>query len=143
MMLVLGVKDVAYSDPDDKSITTTGEVAGLLEAQYGVMQTFYDLHKDEITEDIIKRLNSQLENMLQGSPHGRSHIRMEGVEHQFRTYLSKDEWQKTTGRTIEAARLGMSVRFKNKRNTKNKRSARPAFIDSGLYRRAFRADLEP
>lgn len=142
MMLVLGVNNVAYSDPDDKSLTTTGEVAGVLEAQYGVMQTFYDLHKNEIAEAIKQRMMGQIESAITGSPHSRKNLRLEGVARLFRTYLSQDEWQKSTGRKIQAAQDGVSHRFKDVYNRQGKRGSRPAFIDSGLYRRSFRADLE-
>ena len=46
----LGVLDVAYSDPDNKSLSTTGEVADFLEKQFDVMGTFYEVYGDKITD---------------------------------------------------------------------------------------------
>ncbi len=139
MILNLGVKNVAYSDPDAKGTTTTGEVAEILESEYHVMGVFYELHRKEITEAVVSELQDRLDSFLEGNLRKTQNMPVGGLESAFRDYLAQDEWQKTTGHAIAVAQAGMSARFKDKRNTKKKRGARPAFVDSGLYRRSFRA----
>ena len=64
---------------------------------------------------------------------------MAQIESAFRDYLSADEWQKTTGQAIAAAQNGVSHRFKKIKG--KTRGPRPAFIDTGLYARSFKAEI--
>ncbi len=137
MNLLLGVKNVAYSDPDEKGATTTGQVAEILEEKYDVMQTFYDLNQPKIAALVVQAFVNTLESRLQGQPKTPS-IPTSKIDKLFRDYLDSDDWQKTTGKTIAVAAAGHSKRFKR---AYMKRPARPAFIDSGLYRRSFRSWL--
>ena len=146
MKLELGVEDVAYSDPDASGATTTGEVAEILEAKYHVMRVFAELHGQDMADAITKDLANSMDALLNGEKISKVPLQsaMNQIESDFRDYLSADEWQKTTGQAIAAAQNGVSHRFKNKNNVPSKgkvRGARPAFIDTGLYQRSFRAKV--
>lgn len=159
--LKLGVENVAYHDADAKGATTTGQVAEILEAKYHVMEVFYELHKQEIADDIAKTLADDLQAMMRHESITAIPISgaMQRIERSFRDYLDADEWQKTSGQAIAAAQNGVSHRFKNAMNTRSmrvggdksgkgskmvlrpgkQRGPRPAFIDTGLYQASFRA----
>ena len=162
--LHLGVIDVAYSDADVPGAQTTYHVAKELEERYEVMRIFVQQHEDEIVTAVTDRYRNALNRVMEGN---RSMIKqrewpMPKIVSAFRDYLANDEWQKATGRTIGAAKAGISHRFKNPegravsansvvqgKTTKFTLSAakssqpRPAFIDTGLYSRSFVAWLTP
>jgi hypothetical protein len=52
--LHLGVIDVPY--PEEKA--TTGEVAEILEAHYGVMRVFVEEYEDSITQEVEKKCSA-------------------------------------------------------------------------------------
>ena len=165
MKLELGVEDVAYSDPDAKGATTTGEVAEILEEKYHVMRVFAELHGQDISDAIAKDVSNSMDAILHGERISKIPLQssMGHVESMFRDYLSEDEWQKTTGQAIAAAQNGVSHRFKDVQSgksirassvasgkvsaadtkivTKKTRGPRPAFIDTGLYSASFRAKV--
>lgn len=139
--LHLGVNDVAYSDPDAKGATTTGQVAEILEAKYHVMRVFTELEGDKIADLVAGQMAGAIESLSQGAPVENiwRGIRLDKIEADFRHYLDADTWQKVSGQTIAAAAAGVSHRFKKPRQ---KRGPRPAFIDTGLYQASFRAEIE-
>ncbi len=141
MKISLGVHDVAYADPEINGATTTGAVASILEAKYKVMRVFVGLNKPEIRRIAINHMRGMIESLAAGKPESaQRNTPLPKIESAFRDYLSADEWQHTTGKTIKAAQLGVSHRFKNDvYNRRSGRPARPAFIDTGLYSRSFRA----
>ncbi len=142
MNLCLGVLNVAYADPDAKGITTTGEVAAKIEDEYDVMDVFYRLHGTEVKKAVADELIARMNDFIEGRTHRKSTVTLPKVQSAFRDYLSRDEWQKETGWKIAAAKAGSSQRFKDSKNKKKKRGARPAFIDTGLYSASFRAWIE-
>lgn len=160
--LVFGVLEVAYSDAHNPNnpkagATTTGEVAEILERQYGVMQTFYDLRKGRIAEYLADGMASALQDLVSGRSTIRSAMRFgtgsamygaaQRIEHEFRAFLDANEMNKISvalaGSGIlnpnisAAAAAGVNHRKKHPYAKKNR--ARPAFIDTGLYRSSFRA----
>ena len=138
MKLVLGVVDVAYSDPEVPGSVTTGEVADFLESKYHVMEVFYELHANDIAKDVGSAVAERIESILQGNPQeSLKNLDVGDIEQKFRQYLDLDEWQKTSGQAIAAAKIGVSQRKKSR-----KRGVRPAFIDTGLYQKSFKAWLE-
>ena len=129
----LGVLDVAYTE-DGKS-TTTGEVAKILEANYGVIQTFVDLHEDEIGDELIDRLVGIFESSAMGAKLDYRVVDFPKVEKMFRDYLDAGEWENQIGNSATAAAAaGRSKRKKNAGQT-----PRVSFVDTGLYRKSFRA----
>jgi len=146
-ILHLGIVDVAYSDADTPGAQTTFQVAELLEERYDVMRTFVQLHEGEIVTAVTDKYRNVLNRVMEGNG-AQLHQRewqMPKIGSAFRDYLSRDEWQKATGRQIGAAQRGISHRFKNpeKRASAKEAQPRPAFVDTGLYRRSFRAWLTP
>jgi hypothetical protein len=142
MRLIFGVVNVAYSD--GKKATTTGKVAKLLEDEYHVMRTFYELHEKEIGEQVANKLAGMLDNALRGKKPS-PNVSMDRTASAFRDYLSGGEWEQSSGQVIAAAQNGVSHRFKNKNNVPSKgkvRGSRAAFVDTGLYAASFRAWLK-
>src|SRR5258706_1457233 len=87
MKLVFGVVDIPYSDAfsatEKRTVrwrrrmkpwqripgtTTTGDVAEILEARYGVMAMFYLLHGQDVADALEKTLQGKLDNLLMGAP---------------------------------------------------------------------------
>lgn len=139
--LHLGVEDVAYSDPDAKGATTTGQVAEILEEKYHVMRVFAELHGQNMADAIAKDISNSLDAILGGERVSKLPLQtsMRQIESSFRDYLSADEWQKTSGQAIAAAQNGVSHRFKKVKG--KERGPRPAFIDTGLFSRSFKAEI--
>jgi hypothetical protein len=150
--LNLGVVDVAYSDGDGAK--TTGDVAGFIESEYHVMRTFLELHEGEIGEFLADAMAGEIESLAQGKPlvtfgsrdvttHLGDRV-IEGqsvngrIEEAFRDFLDDGEWQRVSGQSIDAAEQGVSQR---KKQPDKKRTARAAFVDTGLYQASFRAWL--
>jgi len=139
----LGVVDLAYASTDDPEATTTGKVAEILEKKYEVMGVFVKNHEPEIADSVMRAVMHVAKELLdsQSSPALQNAYGMQlpKVESAFRDYLGRDEWQKTTGKIIKAAKAGVNHRLKHPYAKAN--LARPAFIDTGLYSRSFRAYL--
>ncbi len=159
--LSLGVVDLAYVGGDDKA-TTTGDVATILEEEYGVMEVFFEAKKDKILKQVNDALVHQIEAMMQGAaPPSGGTVFLPEVESLFRDFVTTREIESITGQT-EAARLGISHRFKNAQNKTispqnivsgkgravrivavASRGSRPSFVDTGLYVASMKAWLKP
>lgn len=156
--LSLGVQDVAYTDAN--GATTTGKVAEYLEDDYHVMLTFLELHESYIMNEVAAEFAGAVTDIAAGKPFNlNSPGPMSGIENEFRQYLDKKEWEATTGQVIQAAKEGISHRFKSSKAgtlharsiasgavkakgivlKRRKRPGRPAFIDTGLYQASFTA----
>jgi hypothetical protein len=104
-----------------------------------------------------------IESLAQGSrPDLDAAIPMGKIDMAFRNFLDSKEWENTSGQVIEAARAGVSHRFKSVAGKslsaksiavgkvkakgmvlkRRSRGPRPAFIDSGLYQASFSAWVE-
>lgn len=150
MRLIFGVLDVAYSGANSQSATagakTTGDVAEILEAKYHVMQTFYDLRRDKIAQFLTDSMAASLElRMKTGRTiDERATLTYGGdqkIEAEFRAFLTANEMatllQQASGAVLSAAAArGVNHRFKHPYAA---RPARPAFVDTGLFRISFRA----
>lgn len=146
--LELGVLDIAYThDENGKSKgTTTGDVAEILERNYHVMGTFYELKKEKIAGFVADAMANALTDLANGravtSPMHDANQRIEAL---FRDFLDADEMNTlakrlTGGNISEAAARGVSHRRKQ---PYKQRPQRPAFVDTGLYRASFRAVFKP
>ena len=160
-ILNLGVVDLAYVGGDAQA-TTTGDVAEFLEEDYHVMEVFFEAKKDKILSSINDRLAHQIEALSQGVPVPETgDLYLPEVDSLFRDFLTSGEIESITGQT-EAARLGISHRFKDAQNrtvsaqdiTSGKATAsslepvvgrgpRPSFVDTGLYVASFKSWLSP
>lgn len=139
MRLSLGVENVGYSDPGAPGAVTTSQVAEFLEKRYHVMEVFFELYKPKIADELCASIAERIESLMQGNPHMQriEDAPLSEIEKMFQQYLDRDEWQRTTGQTILAAKRGISHRKKMKR----RKGPRSAFIDTGTFQKWFRARL--
>lgn len=156
MKLALGVLDVAYSDASAKGASTTGEVAEILEDRFHIMETFYELYADFIADELASSVANAIDSARLGAP---SNLKPtaeaeQAIEAKFRSFLDRDEMSKliaglspelraalgASGNFGGAGAAGVNHRKKHPYSSKN--PARPAFIDSGLFRESFRAWVE-
>lgn len=147
--LVLGVNDIPYTDSGET--TTTGDVAEILEGKYGVMQHFFDLHKQEIGNLLAQQLAHGMESIALGAPitfnvYGGA---TSEIENKFKQFLSLREMDKLgiPGVPTKASLMGKSSRKKKSKERKGRgRSAsgttRPSFIDTGTYQANMRAEIK-
>lgn len=158
-ILHLGIVDVPYVDkeapaaqrkrikagkPPAANELTTGDVAEILEDKYHVMEVFYELHKDDIAKNLENSVAGALETIMLGGP---SDIDPFGggtseIDERFNDFLTNREMEKLgyEGVPTQAALDGVNHRLKHPYAKKNKR--RPSFIDTGLYQRSFKSEVE-
>ena len=146
--LHIGVIDIPYAD----EAITTGEVAKILEARYGVMSAFYQSHKADIQTAIAKSLQGQVVGILNGKPlNSDPYVRAcADIDSMFKQFLSLSEIEKMgiEGVPTKAALDGKTSRFKAGKNKGNRRgkvksgSRRPSFIDTGTYQASEKSWVE-
>lgn len=163
LTLHLGVIDVPYTDPAEapakrkarlgKALPkpakpkgpsenkTTGDVAEILEAEYGLIEAFFDNKELEIGAFLEDGISGALESLLMGAPTSLDPFG-EGtakIEEAFKDALSTREAETwgIDGVATEAARKGVNHRLKHPYAKENKR--RPSFIDTGLMQASFKA----
>jgi hypothetical protein len=118
---------------------TTGDVAAILEARYGVMKTFVDIHMPDITKALEKSVAGAIKNAMVGAPTPVSITEqgMSTIQASFKNFLAQREMDfRVRGVPTAAALMGVSHRFKH---PYARRASRPSFIDTGLYQSSFRA----
>lgn len=147
--LELGVLDVAYTQREPNQApkrTTTGDVAQILESNYHVIGTFYALREKRIGDFLAESLANAFMDRINGRNIGKPMFdAQQRIEAEFRAFLDANEMNKLSialsGQAISAAaERGVSHRRKS---PYAKRAARPAFVDTGLYRASFRAVFKP
>ena len=147
MILHLGVNDVPYSHSANtgksktgkQRVSTTGEVAEILEDKYSVMGTFWSLHQDEVVAELEGAIGGALETLLtsESSSARVSESITSDIEDMFQKFLSGREMDGVVaGVPTAAAQAGVSHRFKH---PYARRAPRPSFIDTGLYESSFKA----
>jgi hypothetical protein len=138
--LCLGVMPIPYDSRKD-----TFDVATILEDRYGIMQKFYELNSQQINDDMAEALSKSLEDFANGFPV----IPLDRVMAQtlgeksekFRDFLDTGEVERVgiPGTPTKRSLQRISLRFKNKKTKKGKRSVpRSSFLDTLLYRNSFR-----
>lgn len=140
VQLVLGIDDVAYADPSGGGVTTTGDVAEILESRYHVMEIFWEEHREEIGEWLSDALADQIQDMANGAPISNDPFldAEQNIEASFRDFIETGEIEKISPDTPTQAAL--EGRTKRRKNQKGPR--RVSFRDTGLYVRSFRARVE-
>lgn len=151
MRLHLGVNDMPYSFAPSRGksksgrarASTTGDVAEILEAKYGVMQTFVNLHQGEIVEALHDSLAGAFESVVMGGkrnvdPHAAG---TSEIEDAFRQFLDRREMDgKVSGVPTAASLAGVNHRLRHPYAKKN--SPRVSFVDSGLYQSSMKCWIE-
>lgn len=153
--LHMGVVDVPYAHStapasgkkpptSPGSTISTGDVAEILEARYGIMETFFDIHGQGIADEVADALRGKLEDFLLGNPNVDLSTpellppgELGAIEQKFRNLLDTRGLDgKVPGVPTAASLAGVSHRFLH---PYAKRPSRPSFIDTGQYQNAFRA----
>lgn len=133
--LHLGVIDLPYSD---KSGVTTGQVAEWLEDKYHPMELYYELHQQEVADDLAQSALGALESLLMGAPADLDPFGTGTgkIEKGFKHFLDAKEMEALgyPGVPTQAALKGVNHRLKKKRGPR-----RPSFIDTGLYQSSFKS----
>ena len=152
LTLHLGVVDVAYSDASSSSsgAKTTGDVAEILEANYHVMQTFFELNKEKVARALADSMAASIQRLINTGERIDERASLTAgadakIETAFRAFIFSNEMSRLhfalTGQAlVAAAAAGVNHRLKHPCAKKNK--PRPAFVDTGLYVSSFRAWVE-
>ena len=144
--LELGVLDQAYSHIEGHStkVTTTYEVAQILEDNYHVMGTFYALKQEKIANFLADSIGNAFQDRIQGRTIGRSptYDAEQKIEALFRSFLDANEMNKLSIALTGIAISAVAARGYSKRRKRNP-LGRPAFIDTGTYRISFRCIFKP
>lgn len=125
-------------------VSTTGDVAQILERRYHVMEIFFEEKQDQIAAALTQSYAGALESVAMGAPissfkpDGRA---MEVIQTMFRKFISEGEMERLgyPGVPTKAAQRGVNHRMKH---PYAKRAPRPSFRDTGLYEASMRAWLE-
>ncbi len=137
LTLHLGVIDVPY--PDSPDGITTGDVAEILEAKYGVIGSWWDHHQNEVVSSMEEGMANSLESLLMGAPPTLDPFgsAMSKSEQLFRTSIDQSEFDSygIPGVPTQAALKGVNHRFKK---PYAKRPKRPSFLDTGLYQTSYK-----
>lgn len=118
---------------------TTGDVAEILEAKYGVMDTFAFARLPDIAKELEKSIAGALETLMMGGQADPNPFRSaeSAVTTMFKQFLSTGaiEHMGIQGVPTEAALKGVNHRLKHPYAKSNPR--RESFIDTGLYAQSF------
>lgn len=138
--LNLGVLVQPYRSEDNKSTAvTTGDVAQILEAKYGIMKSFARAHHKTIETAVTVSVTNALEALVMGrriDPFGAG---MQQIQSRFKQFISSAEAERVgiPGTPTGAAMRGVNHRRKHPYKRSNPR--RPSFYDTHLYANSMRA----
>ena len=138
LKLHLGVLVQTYQK--SKGITT-GNVAEILEAEYGIMGAFFKKHGQQTADDMATNLADFIGGV--NNPHAQGANLFNGAmaktETRFKHFLSSKEAERVGifGTPTQAALRGVNHRLSHPYRKSNPR--RPSFIDSGLYQASFKS----
>ena len=152
--LHFGFEETSYSD---KSLTAA-DVAEILEDKYGVVEHFYELHKNEIEELITEAFASELNNSLQNNVSwNTTNASWKGTNIEIMTAtksnpyaIAIDKIKEMFHRAIDQKEFdslgipGVPTKdsLKGKTPSTNKGPVRPSFLFSGIFKESFRVWIE-
>jgi hypothetical protein len=120
---------------------TTGDVASILEAKYGVMDTFAYAHMPDIAKELENALAGALETLMMGGrpPSNPFASAESSITAMFKNFLATAaiEHLGVEGVPTQAAKDGVNHRLAHPYAKANER--RPSFIDTGTYSAHFLA----
>jgi len=156
VVLHLGINDIPYVNPPEQrkvgkakrgkankpkkakgqsGAQSTGEVAEILEAKYGILATFAERYGQQIADAFANSAAGALESVMMGTPVNNPYARAENeVEESMKLFLDLEEMNGHPGVPTKAALAGVNHRLKRKKG-----APRPSFIDTGLYQANLRA----
>lgn len=157
-ILHLGVVELPYAWTGDrgksgsgaKKVSTTGDVAEILEDKYHVMQIFFEQHTADIAKALEEAIAGQLETLLMAGPREQARMMFRGnatkaamaeIQILFEKFITNQEMDQLgyPGVPTAAALRGVNHRMKH---PYAKREPRPSFRDTGLYLSAFKAWMD-
>ena len=122
-----------------KEVVTTDQVARYLEEKYSVMEDFYRANKGTIANEVMKAISRHYIAKRRGHAHS-GDVDLPEVSAKFRDYLDRSRWLSIAGNVEpQAAAIGVRTRKMQQIVTGVRR---PPFIDTGLYRKSFRAWID-
>lgn len=158
VILHLGVVDISYSNesPAPKKVAkarkgkankprkpkgasqpvmTTGAVAEILEAEYGILGEFAERYGQQIADAFANSAAGALESVMMGTPVNDPYATATTeIEESMKLFLDLEEMNGKPGVPTKAALDGVNHRLKIKKG-----APRPSFIDTGLMQANYRA----
>jgi len=116
---------------------STGDVAKILEARYGVMGVFARIHRKEINAAVVNEMEGALESLLMGRRVALNNRDIGKIGTAFRDFISTREAERCgiPGTPTLAAKRGVNHRLAHPYASGNPR--RPSFRDTGFYMASF------
>lgn len=151
LTLHLGVIDQPYraasrgrgrKAPKVRAITTY-DVAMILEAKYGLMAKYCEVHLADVVSALEKSLEGALENLVMGGPASNPWASgAQVIENGFKTFINSKEAERVgiPGTPTLTAKRGVNHRLKHPYSRRNPR--RPSFRDTGLFVDSFKAWID-
>lgn len=122
---------------------TTGDIAEILEAKYHVMESFFELHAQEIANDLAVSMKNSLEDALSGGPANYQLADSEGfIKTLFTTFIDSKEMDGLGASGVPTAASLRGVNHRLQHPFAKGNPARPSFRDTGTYSAAMRAWIE-
>ena len=117
---------------------TTADVAGFLEAKYGLMAAFARVHERDIADAVELSVGRALEALVMGRVVDVWGGGMSAIGQEFRDFISSREAERVgiPGTPTQAALRGVSHRFAH---PYAKHARRPSFRDTGLLMSSMRS----
>ena len=136
LVLNLGVLDQPYASGN---AVTTGDVAKILEAEYGIMRAFVRVHGKVITDAIGSSVENAITALVNGQRIDPWGAGTQKIMQAFRVFIYSGEAERVgiPGTPTQAALKGVNHRRAHPYRKSNPR--RPSFRDTGLYVASFRS----
>lgn len=136
LVLTLGVLDQPYANGE---AVTTGDVAKILEAEYGIMRAFARVHSRVITDAIASSVENAITALVNGHRIDPWAAGLQKINQAFRVFINSREAERVgiPGTPTQAALKGVNHRLKRPYRKSNPR--RPSFRDTGLFVASFRS----
>ena len=129
------------------SKTMTAEsVAAILEEKYQIVETFSDIHREDIEKPVLDLFAQVAADIASGRRPYRSaplssllRPATREIERSFQRFLMEEQMNgRVPGVPTQAALSGV----RSGRGSKTKSGPRPSFIDTGIYRASFRVTAD-
>ena len=133
MKLHLGVNDVPEFESDMPLI----DLAKILEHKYGLFTNFVEMHRDDIEQELVKSLNSQITRIMAGRKvTDPFRAGLERIEDDFQEYLTNEE----LSGIVEGVPTAVSLANKSRIPGAKRRGK--SFVDTGTLRTNLRVWIE-
>lgn len=154
VILNLGVIDIPYNQPRGRrqkkpraGNVTTGDVATFLEDKYHVLENFYQLHAEEVADDLAESLKGALETFMMGGPVSQDPFgsATSSIDDRMKQFIATGEMDRlgfpgvpTQAARDRAAGKRRSARFATRRAT----GQAVSFYDTGLYQASLKSWID-